>query len=227
LTIALEFILTTLTLFFITVSASVLFYRRIKLAQSEYDDSKTLIRSITYGFTKEAKRLEKNIHLIEIEVKEVKMIANQALSNDVDNKITLNDLEVIKVLDDRVNNMEESLGQMKRELQKVANQPKTIISRKDVEAPIQVKSESILQRITDTELEVLTMIKEMGEGTVPQIRENIGKTREHTARLLKKLYDNGFIDRNTSGMPYRYSIRKEIKDLIQDSKKSKSSIHSF
>jgi DNA-binding MarR family transcriptional regulator len=223
----LEFILTTLTLFFITVSASILFYKRIKLAQSEYDDSKIIIRNITYGFTKEAKRLEKDIHLLEIKVNEARMIANQALSNKVESKITLNDLEVIKVLSDRIDNLDEYLVQMKSELQKVANQPKTIISRKDVEAPIPVKSESILQRLTDTELEVLIMIIEMGEGTVPQIRENIGKTREHTARLLKKLYDNGFIDRNTSGMPYRYSIRKEIKDLIQDNKESKSSIHSF
>ena len=32
--------------------------------------------------------------------------------------------------------------------------------------------------------------------------------------MLKRLYDSGFIDRNTSGMPYRYSVRKEIKELI-------------
>ena len=60
------------------------------------------------------------------------------------------------------------------------------------------------------------MIVDFGEGTVPEIKERIDKTREHTARLLKKLYDKGFIDRNTSSMPYRYSIRKEIRDLIME-----------
>jgi predicted transcriptional regulator len=60
----------------------------------------------------------------------------------------------------------------------------------------------------------LEMIVDVGEGTVPEIRAAINKTREHTARLLKKLYDKGYVDRNTSGMPYRYSIRKEIRDLI-------------
>jgi len=48
----------------------------------------------------------------------------------------------------------------------------------------------------------------------------VNKTREHTARLLKKLFDSGYIDRNTSGMPYRYSVRKEIKDLIQQQKEN-------
>ena len=60
------------------------------------------------------------------------------------------------------------------------------------------------------------MIVDFGEGAVPEIKVRIDKTREHTARLLKKLYDKGFIDRNTNSMPYRYSIRKEIRDLIME-----------
>ena len=65
-------------------------------------------------------------------------------------------------------------------------------------------------------LTVLKIIDEMGEGSVPEIRGRIQKTREHTARLLKKLFDRGFIDRNTSGMPYRYHLRKEIVELVKN-----------
>jgi len=72
--------------------------------------------------------------------------------------------------------------------------------------------------LTPTEIEVLMIIAEMEECSVPEIRERIRKTREHTARLLKKLYERGFIDRNTSGMPYRYRVRKEIKELIKQQK---------
>ena len=85
----------------------------------------------------------------------------------------------------------------------------------DMEAPIPLKQEAVLDQLTQTELEVLTLIEEIGEGSVPEIRKRIEKTREHTARLLKKLYERGFIDRNTSRMPYRYYVRKEIKELIQ------------
>jgi DNA-binding MarR family transcriptional regulator len=65
---------------------------------------------------------------------------------------------------------------------------------------------------------VLTFLEDFNEGSVPQIREKIGKTREHTARTLKKLYDKGFVDRNTSSMPYRYSVRKEMRELILQKK---------
>ncbi|MBT5641569.1 MarR family transcriptional regulator [Candidatus Bathyarchaeota archaeon] len=99
------------------------------------------------------------------------------------------------------------------DLQKIAAQPR-LVQQTPVTAPIPVEGNNILQQITGTEMDVLKMIVDLGEGTVPEIKDVISKTREHTARLLKKLYEKGFIDRNTSSMPYRYSIRKEIRELI-------------
>ena len=112
---------------------------------------------------------------------------------------------------------------MKKDLSKLSSQPRVIVSPQNpVDAPIPIQGDDILQELTETELEVLKMIVDFGEGTVPEIKEQISKTREHTARLLKKLYDKGFIDRNTSNMPYRYNIRKEIRDLIMEQNEPKS-----
>lgn len=216
-----EFIFTTLALFVITVVASVLFYQRIKMAQNEYDESKTLVRNITFGFTRQTKRIENDLDRIEIEASEAKVLASQALLNIKNrDESTLKSLEAVKIVNDRVEKIEKSLDKMKIELNKLVLQPRAVAQYNEVDAPIPVQGESILQKLTDTELGVLTMIETVDEGTVPQIRAKIGKTREHTARLLKKLYDTGYIDRNTSSMPYRYSIRKEIKDLIQESKEN-------
>ena len=216
-----EFVFTTLALFLITAVASILFYHRIKLAQNEYESSKMTVRNITSGFTRQVKRMEKDIHSVEVETATTRILAQKAISNIKErDQVSLKSLETVKVLNNRVDNIEESIDQIKKDLKKMASQPRQIISTSEVEAPIPVQWESILQRLTETELEVLTIIGDIGEGTGPQIRKQIGKTREHTARLLKKLYNNGFIDRNTSRMPYRYSVRKEIKDLIQESKES-------
>lgn len=191
------------------------------MAQNEYDASRTIVRNITFGFTRQAKRMENNIQSIGVEVSEAKILASQALSNIKNrDESMLKSLEAVKIVNDRVEKIEQSLDKMKTEVNKLVSQPRTVIRSHEVDAPIPVQGESILQKLTDTELGVLTMIENMGEGTVPQIRTKIGKTREHTARLLKKLYDSGYIDRNTSSMPYKYSIRKEIKDLIQESKEN-------
>lgn len=179
------------------------------------------VRNITSGFSRQVKRMEKDIHRVEVETAKTRILTVKAISNIKErDEVSLKGLETVKVLNDRVDNLEESIDQVKKDLKKLVSQPRPIISTSEVEAPIPMEGESILQRLTETELEVLTMINDLGEGTVPQIKAQIEKTREHTARLLKKLYDNGFIDRNTSRMPYRYSVRKEIKDLILESKES-------
>lgn len=210
-----ELVFTTLALFLVTVVASYIFYKRIKMAQSEYDESKDAVRNITFGFTRQVKRVESELGRIERETLQAKYMANEALSAKQGNsEATLAGLEKVKELSDRVNGIEESIETMKKDLSKIASQPRVVIPANPVDAPIPVQGDDILQGLTETELDVLKRIVDFGEGTVPEIKEHIDKTREHTARLLKKLYDKGFIDRNTNSMPYRYSIRKEIRDII-------------
>ena len=42
--------------------------------------------------------------------------------------------------------------------------------------------------------------------TSREVQEAIGRTREHTARLLKKLHDTGTVGRNLDKKPFRYTI---------------------
>jgi len=208
---------TTFALFIVTIVASYIFYQRIKMAQTEYENSKGIIRNITSGFTRQVKRMESDLDRLEREALQAKYMATEAINaKQGDSEATLAGLEKVKELSDRVDGIEESIETMKKDLSKLASQPRVIVPTGSVEAPIPVQGNDILQTLTETELEVLKIIVDFGEGTVPEIKEQIQKTREHTARLLKKLYDKGFIDRNTNSMPYRYSIRKEIRDLIQE-----------
>jgi hypothetical protein len=211
----LEFIFTTAALFAITLAASLIFYRRIKMAQREYEDSKDAVGTITAGFTRQANKLEKSIQEAKNDAVTAKVAAAGALKSSGETKeAVLQGLEEVKKLQDRVNSTESAVESFKKELQRLASTPRIQLQAPNLEAPIPVQQAGVLDRLTDTELDVLVKIVELGEGTVPEIRDHIKKTREHTARMLKRLYDSGFIDRNTSGMPYRYSARKEIKELI-------------
>lgn len=209
-----EMMFTTLSLFVVMIVGSYIVYQRVVMAQAEYEDSKDAVRNISSGFTRQVKRMESELDRIEREALQAKYMAGEALnSGHGTGDATLKGLEKVKELSDRVENIESSLESMRSDLQRIASQPR-IVQQVPVTAPIPVEGDNILQQITGTELEVLKMIVDLGEGTVPEIKDVIGKTREHTARLLKKLYEKGYIDRNTSSMPYRYSIRKEIRELI-------------
>ena len=58
---------------------------------------------------------------------------------------------------------------------------------------------------TETEARVLRLLVE-GPKNSAQIRDQIGKSREHTARLMKVLFDRGLVVRNDRSKPYVYQI---------------------
>jgi DNA primase len=210
----------SLILFALILSASYIFYNKIKLAQSEYENSKNIVKAITNGFTRELKRLTKSIS-------DTEKISNNALYDaDLALKTSYEAKELVQVRlretknqVERIEEAEKSIEQLMEVVKKLSERPTIVTSqRPKVDVPIPVEKDAVLDNLTPTQLEVLILIEELGEGTVPEIREHIKKTREHTARLLKKLYENGFIDRNTSSMPYRYYVRKEIRELIKQQK---------
>ena len=50
--------------------------------------------------------------------------------------------------------------------------------------------------------------------TSRDIQITLKRTREHTSRLMKKLFEDGFVQRNTESKPYTYSITEKGKAKI-------------
>jgi hypothetical protein len=64
---------------------------------------------------------------------------------------------------------------------------------------------------TPTELQVLTLLANEGPKSAPEIGRVVGRSREHTARLMKKLFEEGYILRDQSRVPFRYSLVERVK----------------
>ncbi len=67
------------------------------------------------------------------------------------------------------------------------------------------------QNATDYVLKLITS-KSM---TSRDIRITLGRSREHTSRLMKKLFEDGYVKRNTSSKPYTYSITNKGKEKLR------------
>ena len=48
------------------------------------------------------------------------------------------------------------------------------------------------------------------------IKNAIGRTREHTARLMKKLYDLKFVDRDITTKPFKYRLTEQGKKYLEE-----------
>ena len=59
--------------------------------------------------------------------------------------------------------------------------------------------------LDETEKTVMGLLKEKSRSSV-EIKELLGKSREHAARLMKGLFDRGLVSRNDSNKPFVYAL---------------------
>ena len=121
----------------------------------------------------------------------------------------LKDIEATQeTLRNRITGFEE-------QIQKLPATPSQEATKEIVLPPIPIKRDKALAALTDTEITVLEMLSKEGPKTAPEIKERVSLSREHTARLMKKLYEEGYLEREAGKIPFRYSIKKEMENLMQ------------
>ena len=218
-------------LLFGTVSALFLYYRRILALRQEYYSAKGVVDDIVVGVDSEFRRQKDRVLFVAQKIENVslenKKVAEKVDAYDgrltdltrlmadvphVEEKVSgqlkemRNEVEAIKDAQDRV---------MKKlvEIEKIKQ--RAPVPEVKIEAAIPIRKEKALEPLTETELMVLETIGREGEKTAPEIREKIGLTREHTARLMKKLYKDGYMERDTHKMPYMYRLKAEMEKILK------------
>ena len=78
-----------------------------------------------------------------------------------------------------------------------------------------IRRDKAIASLTETEVAVLEFLVAEGSKTAPEIKEKVQLSREHTARLMKKLYEEGYLERETGKLPFRYSVKKEMEKLLK------------
>ena len=139
------------------------------------------------------------------------------------------DSKNVKILLERLQNYENLLIDMKIKLDSLemeredmeppqAQIPKTIEPKPQVEVPAQVK-EKPKERVHNmnfgsaTEY-VLRLITEKPM-TSRDIQITIGRTREHTSRMMKKLFEEGLVERDMQTKPLTYKITEKALGRIK------------
>ena len=134
----------------------------------------------------------------------------------IDMKIRLDALEIQGIEENPVDpNLElkefmEKLveNNVKREKEiEVVEKPEIV-----VEKPVSVPNISNIEHVSPTD-SVLHLITNKAM-TSRDIQITIKKSREHTSRLMKRLFENGLVQRNTETKPYTYSITEKGKSKI-------------
>jgi len=227
------FLMVVLLLMLVTVGVVFLYYRRIRRAQEAYEEAKSVVGDVIISFNKQlerqGERLDTVTHKIDALSSESEKIVEEmkhydGQMADLTSKIKAT-LETDRELSTRFKEVDERIGGLvttqKEMLQKIEGFEKKVereipvMPEAKIKAAIPIKKERALAPLTETELNVLEVLAKEGRKTAPEIRERIKLTREHTARLMKKLYEDGYLERDTQKIPYTYRVREEMLKILR------------
>jgi len=225
-----------------TVASAVEYYRQIRNAQKEYQKAKGIVEDIVLSFNRELKREADKLDLIAFKIegnlakadtslkkadtleKRMAPIENQigTISQTVSQSST-NILSGLTDLELKIKDIEASQETLKVKIVGFEEQiQKFNVTPEISEAVIPIKRDKAMAALTDTEIAVLEMLSSDGPKTAPEIKERLKLSREHTARLMKKLYEEGYVEREAGKIPFRYSIKKEMEKLLKKTENNQS-----
>ena len=114
-------------------------------------------------------------------------------------------LELEKSVDDMITQHKQIL----QELESIRSKPVPPVAEL---RPV-LQEDPILDRLTATERETLQILKE-GPLHAPELGRRVNKSREHMARLMKTLYLEGYVDRETDQPPFRYKLNDKLRSSL-------------
>jgi archaellum component FlaC len=234
------------------VAASVEYYRQIRKAQKEYEKAKDFVEDIVLSFNRELKREADRLELITFKVEGNSAKADTSLNkiDGVEKRLTPFEQQlgnitqtisqtISQTLSQNNTNIQSGLSGLELKIKDIEASQETlklkITSFEDQiqkfttfppevrnEPVILIKRDKAMAALNDTEIAVLEMLSKEGAKTAPEIKERVHLSREHTARLMKKLYEEGYLEREEGKIPFMYSIKKEMENLMQKAESNPS-----
>jgi predicted transcriptional regulator len=85
-----------------------------------------------------------------------------------------------------------------------------------VTEPVTVTQHAAVEREGNGTTDYILKLLSERSRTSREVQQAIGRTREHTARLMKKLHDLGMVSRDVNTKPFRYSITDAGREMLKE-----------
>lgn len=207
------------------------FNRELKREANKFD---TMVSKVDGSYIaadashRKAERLEGKIEPLEIQLsalsqsqQEMSKTITKNLSVNTQNNVTitsgLSGLEAkLQDIMATQESLKNRIAGFEEQIQKLSvAQPQQEIRTEILLPPVPIRRDKALAALTGTEITVLEMLLKEGAKTAPEIKERVHLSREHTARLMKKIYEEGYVEREAGKIPFLYTIKKEMEALLQ------------
>ena len=222
----------------VTVAVSVEYYGQLRKAQKEYQRAKSVVEDIVLSFHRELKREAEQLDQIAFKIEGNFARSDESLSKTevLEKKISPLEEQVNVItqslrqtstsilsglagLETRIKDIESTQDTVKVKIAGFEEQVQQVraqeLQPEAILPVIPIRRDKAMAALTETEIQVLEMLSAEGPKTAPEIKDRTHLSREHTARLMKKLYEEGYLEREAGKIPFKYSIKAEMEKLLK------------
>jgi hypothetical protein len=215
-----------------TAVSAMVYYRRLRQAKRGYEEARGAVEDIVLSFNRQFRREGEKLETLAYKVEAVDSKSDRILG-------MMGDMEKrTSTAEAKVSADSEGRERLAVRLAEVENKTRDMVTSQEavtakivdleqhdrqfsgvpeasLEGAIPIRRDKALAQLTATEVAVLELLASEGSKTAPQIKEKVRLSREHTARLMKKLYEEGYLERETGKIPFKYSVKKEMEKLLR------------
>ena len=179
------------------------------------------------SFSARLSSFEGSLKDLAIELERLKISSDQSKLSDLvllerlqrTEKLLEESLNWIKEVADAVLRAPATISTVTKKVEEVSEPVRPSEQSTVIQSPIRtdpsvVQPGSLNSITTPTELQVLTLLAVEGPKSAPEIGRIVGRSREHTARLMKQLFDEGYVRRDQTRIPFRYSTVERVKQSL-------------
>ena len=222
--------------------AAIEYYRELRKAQKEYEKARDTVEEIVFSFNRELRREAETIESMAFKIdgttikadaglRKIESLEKRVAPLESQLSVQLNTfnavsesnaqtIEKITTVDTKIREIESSQGSIKTKITGLEEQMQKLSTTPEMKTElimpgIPIKRDKAMAALTDTEITVLEFLSAEGPKTAPEIKEKVKLSREHTARLMKKLYEEGYLERETGKLPFKYSVKKEMEKFLR------------
>jgi DNA-binding transcriptional ArsR family regulator len=185
---------------FVIGMASVIFYINLKALykQSTNQTDNSVVEAVVSEYTRRLQEFERIIGELKVKIDTVELRVQQPPTSQTSDDTS--DVTRDSSADARTQ------SQSKSQLQELHSPTSNVMESTTITPPsiiTSVKSNPTLHHSTSDY--ILKLLVEKSR-TSREIQKAIGKTREHTSRLMRRLYESNLVSRDSNNKPFKYYI---------------------
>jgi len=203
------------------------YYNKILDAQKEYAVAKQLVSNIVLTFRKRVNEQNTKVDNILYDIEELQSSIEKRRKQETYFQDNINDIiksmtsvfiinkklvDNFIVMNTKIDKLKTTDKTLYDTLELFKKEQKELLQKPILKLPSDQRKSFV--KLTRTEIQIIQILLSEGAKTAPKIMDEINKTREHTSRLMKKLWQEGYIERDTNSIPFIYRQTKQLKKII-------------